>query len=57
MYQKTKVYRVSRAIPIILLYAFGDHDNKEDGGGVKAHPRLTTGALYWESWSMVAVHM
>lgn len=55
--EKTKVYRVSRAIPTILLYAFRDHDNKEDGGGAKAHPRLTTEALYWESWSMVAVHI
>ena len=30
----------------VLLYAFGEYDVKEDGGGVEAHPRLTTGTLY-----------
>ena len=30
----------------VLLYAFGEYDIKEDGGGVEAHPRLTTGTLY-----------
>ena len=33
-------------LPTILLYAFGDYNIKEDGGGVEAHPRLTTGTLY-----------
>lgn len=30
----------------VLLYAFGEYNVKEDGGGVEAHPRLTTGTLY-----------
>ena len=31
----------------VLSYAFGEHDMKEcGGGGLEAHPRLTTGTLY-----------
>ena len=30
----------------ILSYAFGEYDRREGGGGVEAHPRLTTGTLY-----------
>ena len=31
----------------VLSYAFGEHDvNECGGGGVEAHPRLTTGTLY-----------
>ena len=33
-------------LPTILLYVFGDYNVREDGGGVEAHPRLTTGTLY-----------
>ena len=33
-------------LPTVLLYAFGEYNVKEDGGGVEAHPRLTTGTLY-----------
>lgn len=31
---------------IALEYAFGEFDLKEGGGGLEAHPRLTTGTLY-----------
>lgn len=30
----------------VLSYAFGEYDMREGGGGVEAHPRLTTGTLY-----------
>ena len=30
----------------ILTYAFGEYDAHEDGGGLEAHPQLTTGTLY-----------
>ena len=33
-------------LPTVLLYVFGDYNVREDGGGVEAHPRLTTGTLY-----------
>ena len=33
-------------LPTVLLYAFGEYTVREDGGGVEAHPRLTTGTLY-----------
>ena len=33
-------------LPTVLLYAFGEYNIKQDGGGVEAHPRLTTGTLY-----------
>ena len=33
-------------LPTVLLYAFGGYNIKQDGGGVEAHPRLTTGTLY-----------
>lgn len=30
----------------VLLYAFGEYNVTDDGGGVEAHPRLSTGTLY-----------
>ena len=33
----------------VLSYAFGEHDIKEGGGGLEAHPRLTIGTLYRSS--------
>ena len=33
-------------LPTVLLYAFGEYSVKDDGGGIKAHPRLTMGTLY-----------
>lgn len=30
----------------VLCYAFGEYDVQEGGGGLEAHPRLTTGTLY-----------
>ena len=31
---------------LALEYAFGEHDTEEGGGGLEAHPRLTTGTVY-----------
>ena len=30
----------------VLAYAFGEYDVNEGGGGLEAHPHLTTGTLY-----------
>ena len=30
----------------VLEYAFGEHDVQRGGGGLEAHPRLTTGTMY-----------
>ena len=40
----------------VLSYAFGEHDLKEySGGGLEAHPRLTTGTLYRASDNATAM--
>ena len=30
----------------VLLHAFGEYNVRDDGGGIEAHPRLSTGTLY-----------
>lgn len=32
--------------PELMEYAFGEIDTEKGGGGLEAHPRLTTGTLY-----------
>ena len=42
-------------LPTVLSYAFGESDIQEGGGGLEAHPQLTTGTMYHASDSATTI--